>query len=485
MNPNFIRTNADQKKVVKEYLNNLRVQASNNQFNYNANIIKEETGMSSATLLPDMRSTSEKFQDINALKTNLSKQLQEIMDTRSANKVFQTLSTNEELLFFVIQRIEPILKYFKENYSQGVPSNVFINVISSFLANNVEDTLKDYGFDGRESENSSESMKVSIGKSKTGNTVSDNRNNPKNRIMEDVKKEKLKKKVIETEIDRLNKLDEKRGLKKAKIDRTNEEFDTDERRKPNPMVTITNELKNTIIDTMNRKNITTLTLINGKVGGYTTQYINTLNSRNLLENLLAEANSRAEETTLEGSGIKKVKAKKNIILGSGIKVHNKPIQVDFSNTISPTETYIPFGKFILNQHRLNDDILMMRYAKGGYIKQIPTKKVSKAFIKVMKSMIDKKNPSYDEIKNLNESEKEQLYKIVRYAKLEDQFEVPSPEIDKDNNQFEIMKGEILAGNDSKQMIKDFKLLLLKLMNNQRIPRKEAQELLTDLATMGY
>ena len=103
----------------------------------------------------------------------------------------------------------------------------------------------------------------------------------------------------------------------------------------------------------------------------------------------------------------------------------------------------------------------------------------------MKSMIDKKNPSYDEIKNLNESEKEQLYKIVQYAKLEDQFEVPSPEIDKDNNQFEIMKGEILAGNDSKQMIKDFKLLLLKLMNNQRIPRKEAQELLTDLATMGY
>lgn len=482
MNPNFIRTNADQKKVIKEYLNNLRVQASNNQLNYNANIIKEETGMSSASLLPDLRSTSEKFQDINTLKTTLSKQLQEIMDIRSANKVFQTLSSNEELLFYVIQRIEPILKYFKENYSQGVPSNVFINVISSFLANNVEDTLKDYGFDGRENDKSSENIKFSIGKSKTGNTISDNRNNPKNRIMEDVKKEKLQKKVIKTEIDRLNKLDEKRGLKKAKIDRKNEEFDTDERRK---MVTSINELKNTIIDTMNRKNINTLTLIGGKSGGYTTQYINTLNSRNLLENLLAEANSRAEETSLEGSGIQTKKAKKNIILGSGIKVDKKPIQVDFSNSITPTETYIPFGKFILNQHRLNNDILMMRYAKGGYIKQIPTKKVSKAFIKVMKSMIDKKNPSYDEIKNLNESEKEQLYKIVQYAKLEDQFEVPSPEIDKDNNQFEIMKGEILAGNDSKQMIKDFKLLLLKLMNNQRIPRKEAQELLTDLATMGY
>ena len=251
------------------------------------------------------------------------------------------------------------------------------------------------------------------------------------------------------------------------------------------MVTSINELKNTIIDTMNRKNITTLTLIGGKSGGYTTQYINTLNSRQLLENLLAEANSRAEEETMEGSGIKKVKAKKNIILGSGIKVDNIPIQVDFSNSITPTETYIPFGKFILNKHRLNNDILMMRYAKGGYIKHIPTKKVSKAFIKVMKSMIDKKNPSYDEIKNLNENEKALLYKIVQYAKLEDQFEVPSPEIDKDNNQFEIMKGEILAGNDSKQMIKDFKLLLLKLMNNQRIPRKEAQELLTDLAAMGY
>jgi len=48
-----------------------------------------------------------------------------------------------------------------------------------------------------------------------------------------------------------------------------------------------------------------------------------------------------------------------------------------------------------------------------------------------------------------------------------------------------MKGEILAGNDSTELIKKFKILLLKLTNKNLIPSREAKDLLFDLTTMGY
>ena len=53
------------------------------------------------------------------------------------------------------------------------------------------------------------------------------------------------------------------------------------------------------------------------------------------------------------------------------------------------------------------------------------------------------------------------------------------------NRFEILKGEILAGNDNKEMVREFKVMLLRFMNNGRIPRRQGQEILTDLASIGY
>ena len=44
---------------------------------------------------------------------------------------------------------------------------------------------------------------------------------------------------------------------------------------------------------------------------------------------------------------------------------------------------------------------------------------------------------------------------------------------------------LLAGNDNPDLIKDFKFLLMKLMTNGRIPRREGHDILSDLASLGY
>ena len=48
-----------------------------------------------------------------------------------------------------------------------------------------------------------------------------------------------------------------------------------------------------------------------------------------------------------------------------------------------------------------------------------------------------------------------------------------------------MKGEILAGNDSAELVKKFKLLIMKLVKSDLLPKGQARDLLMDLATIGY
>jgi hypothetical protein len=47
-----------------------------------------------------------------------------------------------------------------------------------------------------------------------------------------------------------------------------------------------------------------------------------------------------------------------------------------------------------------------------------------------------------------------------------------------------MRGEIMAGNDNKELLKKFKLHILKLSKSGTLPKREVQEILEDLLELG-
>ena len=57
--------------------------------------------------------------------------------------------------------------------------------------------------------------------------------------------------------------------------------------------------------------------------------------------------------------------------------------------------------------------------------------------------------------------------------------------DKDLHRFELLKGQVLAGNNAKEIVDELKVLIVKLMNEDRINRKQGQNLLTDLVSLGF
>jgi hypothetical protein len=173
--------------------------------------------------------------------------------------------------------------------------------------------------------------------------------------------------------------------------------------------------------------------------------------------------------------------------GSGIV---KPLneRIDKTQGIKQGHTHVPFGKYIINKNRLDDDIFSFKHIKGYGVKGYPSKKISRNLSNVIKTIIGGGVPKFNELSNLSEEEKEYLHTVASKAGVMDKLSVPTPSKDsmeQDVHQFNVMKGEILAGNDSSVLIKKFKLLLLKLSKNGSLPKRECQEIMEDLIQLGY
>jgi hypothetical protein len=172
----------------------------------------------------------------------------------------------------------------------------------------------------------------------------------------------------------------------------------------------------------------------------------------------------------------------------GRGLSNSNLQTDFSQGIMPTHKYVPFGRYFIDHHRINDDIISLRRGNGVNIFGLPVRRVSKDLGEVVRTIVKNGHPSYNQIEKLTKEEKDYLYKVAKSSNLLDRLHIPSPtkeEDDQDINQFEILKGELLCGNDGNETIKKFKVLVMRMMNKGLLPKGQAKEILVDLATMGY
>lgn len=148
--------------------------------------------------------------------------------------------------------------------------------------------------------------------------------------------------------------------------------------------------------------------------------------------------------------------------------------------------YISFGKFYLNRHKLDDDILQIK-GEGGQNTNYKTRRISPTLKSVFKSLLENKTPDFSLISKLSDADKNNLHEAIQITKY-DKITIDAPSKSADEkiaNEFDVLRGSILGGNDSPQAIKRFKLLLVKLMNSKRIPRGEANEILFGLAELGY
>ena len=194
------------------------------------------------------------------------------------------------------------------------------------------------------------------------------------------------------------------------------------------------------------------------------------------------------------TSLKKIKKGRGRPKGCGIgkpKTYKESVKAHsvLDKGIMETPRFIKFGKYLINNHKLNnEDVFALKRPSGGNIVDIPSIRISKNLSGVIKKMIGGSMPSYSDISKLSEPEKAYLHKVSQKSNILDKFDIPAPSKDqteKDIHQFEVMRGEIMAGNDNKDLIKKFKLQIMKLSKNGTLPKREVSEILEELIEIGY
>jgi len=163
-------------------------------------------------------------------------------------------------------------------------------------------------------------------------------------------------------------------------------------------------------------------------------------------------------------------------------------RVDTSKKVEKVPSYIQFGKHLLHQHDLHGGILKIKRLSGTVINELPTQSIGGKLKKVLITLTGTGNPSFEDINELSEHEKILLNKIVKNCKIDQRLLVPTPDKTKEEqayNRLQILSGEIRSGNNNPQIVKELKTLLLKLKNVGRIPARHANEILSDLLSLGF
>lgn len=179
--------------------------------------------------------------------------------------------------------------------------------------------------------------------------------------------------------------------------------------------------------------------------------------------------------------------------GMGITSHKKRVGRPRGAGIVRVDkppNYVGFGINEINRKKLNEkNILTIRRNNSRTnIPDLPSRHISDGFKGVLNTIVGGGIPKFNDMSKLTEEEQEYLYKLVSKSNLEDKLSVPAPSkdsLDKDFHEFEKMKGEILSGNDSRELVKKFKALIMKLSRNGYLPKPEVNELLELLSSLSY
>lgn len=156
--------------------------------------------------------------------------------------------------------------------------------------------------------------------------------------------------------------------------------------------------------------------------------------------------------------------------------------------IQQTPRYIKFGKYLINTKKLEDGKLSLRTLNGGGVSKFPVYTMSHPFRKIVKKIVGGELPSKEQMSQLSDSEKQYLKRVYNETELDKKIKIPAPSKDREDKEihkFNTLKGEIMAGNDSKILISQFKAMLIKMKNSGYLDKQEADDVLQHLDNIEY
>ena len=102
---------------------------------------------------------------------------------------------------------------------------------------------------------------------------------------------------------------------------------------------------------------------------------------------------------------------------------------------------------------------------------------------IVKDIADGKAPNQSDMANVTQDEREYLSQLIRTCDVAIPNGIPTTKkttTQKKTNDFEILKGQVLAGNDNPELLKKFKALLIKMVQNNQLNEHEVKAIIDEM-----
>jgi hypothetical protein len=150
--------------------------------------------------------------------------------------------------------------------------------------------------------------------------------------------------------------------------------------------------------------------------------------------------------------------------------------------IAPVETpsHIQFGKYLLHANNMNKSVLSVHHKGGGRVASIPVQSISDDLKDFIVEVLQNKKASVKDFNRLPLREQKLFEKMSKGAGIHHTLGLKPVKTDEDNDmeeRFEVLKGEWFAGNNSHELVRELRKIVIHFMEEGRLTKSQARELL--------
>ena len=148
------------------------------------------------------------------------------------------------------------------------------------------------------------------------------------------------------------------------------------------------------------------------------------------------------------------------------------------------KNYMQLGKFMINMTMLHNNELLVKYLSYAPVYKIKRRKVSDNFRDIILNLFDTNEMNYQLGKKLSIDEKNLLDDLINRCGLKIDLKFDKNKL-QDNisdimEDYKVLRGEIIAGNNNPELIQNIKLVIEKLVYHNKLSEQQANEIIDEL-----
>ena len=157
------------------------------------------------------------------------------------------------------------------------------------------------------------------------------------------------------------------------------------------------------------------------------------------------------------------------------------------NKLDPMSEFIPFGKYLLSLKQLQKNTFMLRTKSRNPVLSFRTITLTRKTKNIVQKLLQDIDVTFEEIDALDEIKKKDIDTIVSITNINTRLKVLNTkrsQLDKKLNKINVLRGSIIAGSDSTELLEDLRRQLIELNGEGYISKKETSDILLEMLKLN-